>query len=148
MQTYRTQLIYVLATLLIGCTQVFGVHQRYICEDNGAAVETPAEHCHRLASNDRKYAPCEESRPSKCAEKGPKRQHAPVALNTEALQTGVVSIPSTHFIAIPLIEIGFCQKSWTKRTPKEEATPVNWHIQDNASTPASLQVARCVVILI
>ncbi len=148
MSLFRKRILPTLAVLVVACAQVFGVERSYACNHGDAVVETEVEHCHRVIVDDHAHeVPCEESSSKECDDKGEKEHHAPLDVDMRAAPSSlaVVAIPS--FIAVLVAETWI--HDWVLIQALAEYEWMRMPLDTGGeSLPASLQVARCMVILV
>lgn len=148
MSLFRKRILPTLAVLVVACAQVFGVQSGFLCECNDAVVETEAEHCHRVVVDDSvRHIPCEESSTKDCDGKGEKERHVPLAVDMQAAPSSLAAVSIPSFVAVLVSETWIhdwvltqarAENEWMKPPPDT----------GGESPPASLQVARCMVILV
>lgn len=148
MSLFRKRILPTLAVLVVACAQVFGVQRGYACAHADAPMETKAEHCHRVIVDDHAdEVTCEESSTKDCDDKGEKEHHTPLSVDMQAAPSSlaVVSIPA--FVAVLVAETWI--HDWVQIQALAENEWMRMPLDTGGeSQPASLQVARCMVILV
>jgi len=148
MSTFRKRILPTLAILVVACAQVFGVQRGYACAHGEATVETKAEHCHRVIADDHAdEVPCEETSSNECEGKGEKEHHAPLSVDMQATPSNLAAVSIPAFVAVLVGE------TWVRDWVLIQALAENEWMRmpldtGEESPPASLQVARCMVILV
>ncbi len=148
MSRFREHILLMLAVVVVACAQVFGVQRGYACNHGNAVVETEVEHCHQVVVNDQRHeVPCEESTTKDCDSQGKKDHHAPLGVDMQAAPSSLVAVSIPAFVAVLVIE------TWVHDWVLIQALAENEWMKmpldtGGESPPASLQVARCMVILV
>ena len=148
MSLFRKRILPTLAVLVVACAQVFGVQRGYACDHQGSVVETDSEHCHRVVVNDQaREAPCEESSTKDCDDQGEKEHHAPLSVDMQVSTSSFAAVSIPAFVAVLVAE------TWLHDWVQIQALAGNEWMRmpldtGGESPPASLQVARCMVILV
>ena len=144
----RKRILPTLAVLVVACAQVFGVQSGFLCECGDAVVETEAEHCHRVMDDDSvHHVPCEESSTKDCDDKGEKEHHAPLGVDMQAAPASLVAVSIPSFVAVLFAETWVHDWVLIRALAEDEwmRMPLD---TGGESPPASLLVARCMVILV
>ncbi|MES2595784.1 MAG: hypothetical protein V4662_10635 [Verrucomicrobiota bacterium] len=148
MSVLSKRILTTLAVLAVACAQVFGVVRGYACEHGEAVTETEAEHCHRAAADDDTYyVPCEEDSTKECENKGEQEHHSPLSVDMKASPSSFAMVSIPVFVAV-LIADSWVQDWVMIRTLAENELTKMPLDTGGGSPPASLQVARCMVILV
>lgn len=136
-----------LALWVIGCAQVFGLQQGYVCTHQDWVEVTASEHCHR---DDANFRPCFSDCDSQTdgGTENDRKPHAPADLDLNGTTPPVsgVSIPTFIAATFALLPPGLYLEPALMLT----TLPTNKPALDKGgeSPPASVQVARCMVILV
>ncbi|HAL73212.1 MAG TPA: hypothetical protein DCP71_15720 [Verrucomicrobiales bacterium] len=148
MSRSRKHILLMLTVLVVACAQVFGVQRGYACDHGSALVETEVEHCHQVVVDDQSHeVPCEETSTNDCENQGEKDHHAPLDVDMQAAPSSLTAVSIPDFVGVLVIETwvhdwvliqALAENEWMK-IPLDTA---------GESPPASLQVARCMVILV
>ncbi|MCP5560187.1 MAG: hypothetical protein H7A55_20755 [Verrucomicrobiaceae bacterium] len=148
MSLFRKRILPTLAVLVVACAQVFGVQRGYACAHGDAPVETKAEHCHRvIVDNHAGEVPCEESSTKDCDDQGEKEHHTPLSVDMQASTSNFAAVSIPAFVAVLVAETWF--HDWVLIQALAENEWMRMPLDTGGeSPPASLQVARCMVILV
>ncbi|HBJ86854.1 MAG TPA: hypothetical protein DDZ88_23955 [Verrucomicrobiales bacterium] len=148
MSLFRKRILPTLAVLVVACAQVFGVQRGYACNHGDAVVETEVEHCHRVVVDDHAHdVPCEDSSNKECDDKGEKEHHTPLGVDMQAAPSSLVAHSIPVFVAVLVAETWIHDWVLTQTLAKTELMRMPLDT-GGESPPASLQVARCMVILV
>lgn len=148
MSISRTRILPTLAVLVVACAQVFGMQRGYACNHSDAVVETEVEHCHRIVADEHAHeVPCEESSTKDCDDQGEKEHHAPLGVDMQAAPSSLAAVSIPAFVAVLVAETWF--HDWVLIQALAENEWMRMPLDTGGdSPPASLQVARCMVILV
>lgn len=148
MSQFRKRIFPMLAVLVVACAQVFGVQRGFACNHGDAVVETEVEHCHQVIADDHVHdIPCEESSTEDCGNQGEKEHHSPLGVDMQAAPSSLAAVSIPAFVAVLVAE------TWVHDWVLNQALVRNEWLRapldtGGKSPPASLQVARCMVILV
>jgi hypothetical protein len=155
MPTLLKRTLSTLAILLVACAQVFGLQRGYECHHQVVAVLTAAEHCHHLDSG---FVPCATTHAGESTahsdhdddgdDEENSERHAPLKVSTTAATASLASATAPAFTALLIAELPsfdpILMHSGTAAHPLK-LTP---HLSGERPPPVSLQVARCIVLLV
>lgn len=148
MSLFRKRILPTLAVLVVACAQVFGMQRGFVCDHRTTMAETEVEHCHRVAIDDHAHeVPCEENSTKDCDDQGEKEHHAPLSVDMQVSTSSIATISIPAFVAVLVAE------TWVHDWVLLQALAENEWMRmpldtGGESPPASLQVARCMVILV
>ncbi|HCN29475.1 MAG TPA: hypothetical protein DIT64_12140, partial [Verrucomicrobiales bacterium] len=149
MSLFRKRILPTLAVLVVACAQVFGVQRGYACAHGDAPVETKAEHCHRVIVDDHAgKVPCEESSTKDSDDKGEKEHHTPLSVDMQAAPSSLATVSIPAFVAVLVAETWV--HDWVQIQARAEDERLKTPLDTGGESPpsASVQVARCMVILV
>jgi hypothetical protein len=148
MSYLRKRILPMLAVLVVACAQVFGVQRGYACDHNGTVEVTDAEHCHREQAADQpKFNPCESDEQNDCGKQKDTEHHSKVVEAIQAAPSSLVTVSLPAFVAVLVTEIPV--HVWKSIQTLKESELMRMPLDPGGeSTPASLQVAGCMVILV
>ncbi len=159
MPTPLTRTLSALALLLVACAQIFGLQRGYEChhQADAAAVLTAAEHCHHL---DTGFVPCATAHADESTEHHDhddeegqgqdqdSERHAPLKVSTTAATASLASATAPAFIALLLAELPSFDPILVHSGTAAHPLKLPLHLSGARPPPASLQVARCIVLLV
>lgn len=147
MTLFRKRILPTLAVLVVACAQVFGIQRGYACDHGDVVLETGAEHCHRVVDDHEHDVPCEESPSKECDDKGEKEHHAPLGVDMQAAPASLAAVSIPAFVAVLFAETWVHDWVLIRALAEDEwmRMPLD---TGGESPPASLLVARCMVILV
>ena len=136
-----------LAILAVACAQVFGIQRGYLCDHQEVAIETDAQHCHPGGDG---FEACPNAAPDAdgcCQENSEPAPHTPlkVELNASTASNAASALPA--FVAVLVAETPLSEWVLAQFLPRDGLLKVPLNT-GGKSPPASLQVARCMVILV
>ena len=145
---FPKQALSTLAVLMVACAQVLGMQRGYECDHQSPAVQTEAEHCHRVVvAENPAVVPCAGDSEQDCGEQNEREPHVPLVVDMKATAAGLAAVSIPAFVAVLMAEIpvhewvlvqALCENSML-RTPLDTG---------DESPPAAVQVARCMVMLV
>ena len=136
-----------LALLVVGCAQVFGLQQGYVCAHQELVLVTASDHCHRIDTGVQSCAGDCASQSDKDKGEDSREPHAPAGVEMNGT-TVLPSISIPAYIAVIFALLPPCV-DWNFSLALSEL-PANGMSLDTGekSTPAAVQVSRCMVILV
>lgn len=145
MRSFFKHFLPTLAVLAVSCAQVFGMQYGYVCTHQEEIVNTAAAHCHRT---DEGVVPCSGSAEKDHHENDSDHEHhkpADIELNAAMATLSMPAIPA--YIAVMVAELPTLD---SLRLLVLSELSINNVPPDIAGDhpPASVQVARCMVMLI
>tara|TARA_R110002049_G_scaffold297881_1_gene487293 strand:+ start:278 stop:724 length:447 start_codon:yes stop_codon:yes gene_type:complete len=137
-----------LAVLAVACAQMFGMQRGFVCDHEGAIVETESDHCHRVMVEGQKdSAPCHGNSAKDCTDSGEREEHAPLKVVLEVSPSSLVTIITPAFIAVQIAEISV--RDWLMQQKLAEDDLLFSRLDaGGTSPPAAVRVARCIVMLV
>lgn len=144
MPTALKRTLSTLAILLVACAQVCGLQRGYECHHQDVAVLTAAEHCHH---HDSGFVPCVTGHESTDHEED-SEHHAPLKVSTTAATASLASATAPAFTALLLAELPSFDPILVQSGTAAHALKLPLHLSSQRPPPASLQVARCIVLLV
>ena len=149
MLTFRKRILPTLAVLVVACAQVFGMQRGFVCDHQGALVETEAEHCHHVAESGKtEHVPCAEDSHKDCSEQEDTEHHAPLTVDLQTSITGLTAVSIPVFAAVLVTEIPAYEWVLIQSLTENEMMKTPLETGGESPPPAALQVARCMVILV
>lgn len=148
MSLVRKRILPTLAVLMVACAQVFGMQRGYECAHQGTVMETEAEHCHRVVVADKAdFVPCAGDSETDCGEQGETDHHAPLDVEMNATTTALAAVSVPAFVAVLMAEIPVHEWVLVQQLAENSMmrTPLD---TGGESSPAAVQVARCMVMLV
>ena len=138
-----------LAVLVVGCAQVFGMQRGFVCEHQGVAVETVAEHCHHEAEAGKTgFVSCSEAEHEEHDDHEDTEHHAPLTVDLQAGTAGLTAVSIPAFVAVLVAEIPVHERVLIQALTVKEMMKTPLETAGESPPPAALQVARCLVILV
>jgi hypothetical protein len=138
----------VLAVLAVAWVQMFGLQRGWLCEHTGPPVSTQSEHCHPVSEADHvAFVPCAEEAQPPCEAPDQAQHHA--SLSAEL--TAPSSVRAAVALPAPVILPAWTLLDGTAirlAAPAEHPRPKQPVDPGGESPPLSVQVARCVVMLV
>lgn len=147
MSLLHTRILHTLAAIAVAGAQVFGVQRGYLCDCHGTVVATEAEHCHHGAEGEKPdSSPCSGDSHDECTDDN-REHHEPLIVELNASKAGLTVAYIPTFVAVLVAEIPVHEWIHIQAPTAEEKlrTPLD---TGDESPPASVLVARCMVMLV
>ncbi len=148
MSLFRNRILHTLAALAVAAAQVLGVQRGYLCDCHGIVVATEAEHCHHHMEDGEKpdFTPCAGDSHDECPAEDTEH-HEPIIVKLNASKAGLTLACIPAFVAVLVAEIPAHDWMHLQSTTTDEKLSM---LLDTGgeSPPASVQVARCMVMLV
>ncbi|WP_146852384.1 hypothetical protein [Brevifollis gellanilyticus] len=144
-----SRILRTLAILAIVCAQVFGVQRGYSCDHGDAVVETDAEHCHRVVTdNHEDEVPCSGGSSKDCEDQGEKAPHAPVSVDLQASPASLASLAAPSYVAVQVEDFSVYDWIVPQVLTVSHFTTPPFDTGGDSLPSAAVQVVRCMVILV
>jgi hypothetical protein len=148
MSYLRKRILPTLAVMVVACVQVFGMPRGYACDHNGSVVVTKTDHCHRdLAAGQIEFDLCESAAQNDCDKREDTERHSKVVEAIQAAPPSLSTVSLPAFVAVLVTEVSVHE--WKLIQTLSESKLTRMPLDSGGRRPsASLQVARCMVILV
>ena len=141
------RILHTLAAFMVAGAQVFGMQQGYVCDHVGAALQTPAEHCHYAETAGKPdFSPCTQSPHDEDHDSENQVPHAPLSVELNASTTGLATAPLPVFIAVLVAVIPAHDWMLISTLLAHEMTKPPQVADDDDASPAAVQVLGCMVM--
>ena len=149
MALHHKRILTLLAVLVVGCAQVFGMQRGFVCDHQGPAVATDDEHCHQVAGSVKiDFVSCSKDSHKDDSEHKDTEHHAPLTVDLQTGTSGLTAVSIPAFVAVLVAEKPVHDWVLIQVLTENEMMTTPLDTGGESPPPAALQVARCMVILV